>query len=136
MVIYILYGKGGKIVTTVAGIVHVVPGESDKLVATVLSNTVIASSKDKGVAMSKVMAFCSDGASDMTGCKTGVGVKLQSQNQFRRCIHCVAIVWLCVAQTQLLTWTTQNLLRLSLIASVPSSTDPVMLYSVVLAILK
>ena len=40
--------------------------------------------------MDKIVGFCSDGASVMTGCHNGVGVRLQRLNPFMQCIHCIA----------------------------------------------
>jgi hypothetical protein len=44
----------------------------------------------RGLSMSKLAAFCSDGASVMTGSVSGVGVRLQGSNPFLVCIHCIA----------------------------------------------
>ena len=37
-----------------------------------------------------MMGFGSDGASVMTGCKGGVGVRLQKHNLYLLCVHCIA----------------------------------------------
>ena len=45
---------------------------------------------ENGLEMRRVIAFCSDGASVMTGCHNGVGVQLQQTNPFMQCVHCIA----------------------------------------------
>ena len=45
---------------------------------------------DKGLALSKLMGFGSDGAAVMTGRLSGVATRLHRSNPYRVAIHCVA----------------------------------------------
>ena len=85
LIIYIIYLKNGRPKVTFVGLLKV-PAATAAVLVEVLTDFF----ESNGLPIDNVIAFCSDGASVMTGCDNGVGVRLQRSNPFLECIHCIA----------------------------------------------
>jgi hypothetical protein len=96
LIIYITYIHNGRTHVSYVGLVHAPAVDAESI-----HHQLLEYLEDNGLDMSRVMCFCSDGASVMTGSQNGVGVRLQrSSNPFMLCIHCIAHrLALCCADT-------------------------------------
>ena len=96
LIIYITYIHKGRTHVSYVGLGHAPAVDAESI-----HHQLLEYLEDNGLDMSRVMCFCSDGASVMTGSQNGVGVRLQrSSNPFMLCIHCIAHrLALCCADT-------------------------------------
>lgn len=85
LIIYIIYQKDGRAKATYVALQH-----APAVDAEAIAETLLLFFKEHGLPVQRVACFCSDGASVMTGCKNGVGVRLQKCNPFIQCVHCIA----------------------------------------------
>ena len=85
LIVYIAYVYNGRAHVTYVGIVHAPAVDAESL-----HDQLKEYLEQHGLDLSKVMCFCSDGASVMTGSQNGVGVRLQRSNPFMVLIHCIA----------------------------------------------
>ena len=85
MIIYLIYLKDGLAVVSYVGLVHVPAVDAESITETLLTFLT-----ENGLDVSQVSAFCSDGASVMTGSKGGVAAKCKKQNPFMVSTHCIA----------------------------------------------
>jgi len=65
------------------GIVHLDAGDADTIF-----NKLVSFLRGEGLDLARMVCFGSDGASVMTGCMNGVGVRLQKLVPYLVCIHC------------------------------------------------
>jgi hypothetical protein len=82
---YINYSKNNRPKSTYVGLKHAPAVDAESL-----SDSIVEFLTENGLTMDRVVCFCSVGASVMTGCKSGVGVRLQELNPFAQCVHCIA----------------------------------------------
>jgi hypothetical protein len=85
MIIYLIYLKAGVAIVTYVGLVHVPAVDAEAITDTLLTFLM-----ENGLDINKVSAFCSDGASVMTGHKGGVVARLKLRNPFMTTIHYIA----------------------------------------------
>ena len=85
LIIYFIYVKDGLAVASYISLVHATAVDAESITESLL--TFFA---ENGLNTNKIIGFCSDGASVMTGCHNGVGVRLQRVNPYMQCVHCIA----------------------------------------------
>ena len=87
LIIYFIYVKDGLAVASYISLVHAAAVDAESITESLL--TFFA---ENGLNTNKIIGFCSDGASVMTGCHNGVhvGVRLQRVNPYMQCVHCIA----------------------------------------------
>ena len=85
MIIYMVYIKDGRAQVTYVALVHCPDVDAAAITASVVDYLVAA-----GLPLTRVVCFCSDGASVMTGHISGVATRLQELNPFMLAVHCIA----------------------------------------------
>lgn len=85
MIIYMIYLHEGLAVVSYAGLVHVPDIDAESI-----TNTLLGFFEQNGLELAKIIGFCSDGASVMTGWKNGVAARLKRLNPFIQSVHCIA----------------------------------------------
>jgi hypothetical protein len=85
MILYVTYIYEGRAQCSFVGLVHAPEVDAESL-----HDQLVTFLESHSLSMKKVMVFCSDGASVMTGDKSGVAVCLQEHNRFMLRIHCIA----------------------------------------------
>ena len=84
-VVYFIYLKNGRSVASYVTLVHVAAVDAESI-----ADSLFTFFEENGLDSNKIVGFCSDGASVMTGCQNGVGVRLQRVTSFLMCVHCIA----------------------------------------------
>ena len=85
LIIYIRYQASGQAVTRMIGLKKV-----EKTDAETITSIVVQFLNEKKIDINKMVCFCSDGASNMTGVHNGVGAKLKEENPHIVTFHCMA----------------------------------------------
>lgn len=86
LVIYVKYiSQSNTVGTTFLCNMEVADGTADTIHSVILSTL-----NHHRIPLERMTAFASDGASVMTGCNNGVGVKLKESNPYLFSIHCIA----------------------------------------------
>ena len=87
MIIYVIYLKNGRAVVSYVSLRHAPAVDAESIQADLM-----AFFAENDLDIRKFLFFCSDGAGRaavMTGRHNGVGARLQSENPFITCIHCI-----------------------------------------------
>ena len=89
LILYFMYLRDGEVKTQFVELIFIPPAGGTG--AEALCGLLSSFFSDNGIDPSLVCAFCSDGASVMTGCTSGVATRLKAIfNPFLVAIHCVA----------------------------------------------
>ena len=76
MIIYFIYLKGGEAVVSFVGMLH-----APNLTAEAITDLLLTYFAENGLDLKKIVAFCSDGASVMTGIHNGVAARLRESTR-------------------------------------------------------
>ena len=85
MIVYFLYLKAGRPTATYVTLRHAPAVDAESI-----TTDLLLFFAENDLDIKKVLFFCSDGASVMTGCNNGVAARLQRCNPHMSSVHCIA----------------------------------------------